>query len=662
MGKPLNKTELQQLQAKIVLLQALNDTPSQPAEKPLVEDHRENRRSAPRVLSLFREKELTENLAFIASTTDDPAKVLALAIEEENAGQGMNITLAVNNGLLENVRTGFEKMAKVLHNIRREGVASQKHQDDLLMAIVSLNHNRILCRLRSRHATLRCNFKKEKLERPKTIPILKAAFEQITTNGQPVLFKDLYKRLASLVGTLDRIFIALENLKPSIVVAEQGRKLLVELVKTASELSTASGFPAILNRCKLDPNSREFVTNAIRKLGRYCTATRFLCQAASRFSIFSQIRISIIKLPAIPLPAISDPEELVNGIITDMFKIKESQDATSKLLLRFKNRKVQYSQVCTSIASVRPVVHAEIQLLVHYESQNLTLPPRIICSSKKACFLCNLFIELHGKYIVPSTHGKLYEKWTLPASLTTLTGDQNIAMQSAVRSFDTNLNERLQREILVAEKRFPAPCESIVFGSAVWSELREPSPSPIRRVDSGYDDGEKEDVASSSSTTIRSLGQFETPVTFESPIQPSPIEAKSPIQSESPVLLMPPTPIQAESPYTMLKIGESMSFELSRYAQLVKVATPRLHLTISYEAWEQSLISLASAEIRSGTMGCRLSVSWLEDPESLDPCSKVVDLAIFPDSFQNTFDQLAGSCDFYVKKGRDVVSIQTTYT
>ncbi|PVH76494.1 hypothetical protein DL98DRAFT_641391 [Cadophora sp. DSE1049] len=412
MSKSMDKTELQQLQAKIILLQALNDTPSQPAEKSLQEDARQNSRSASRILSLSREKELAENLAFIASTTDDPRKVLALAIEEENNGQGMNITLAVNNGGLENVRTGFEKMAKVLHNIRREGAASQSHQDDLLMAIVSLNHNRILCRLRSKHAVLRCNFKKEKLEKPKTIPILKAAFGEVSASGQQHMVPDeIQKRLFMLVDTLDRIFARLEKLKPSVLVAEEGRKLLVELVRTASELSCASGFPAVLNPSKLDPCSRAFVANAIRKLGRYCTATRFLCQAATRFSIFDQVRVSVIKLPAIPLPAVSDPEVLVDGVIARLFKAKGAQNATSKLLLRLKNRKVEYSQVRTAISSTRAVVHAEIQLLVHYELQNPTLPPRIICSSKKACFLCNLFLELQGKYIVPSTHGKLRPKY-----------------------------------------------------------------------------------------------------------------------------------------------------------------------------------------------------------------------------------------------------------
>lgn len=125
MGAPFKITELQQLQAKIVLLQALNDTPSQPSEKFLYKDLESLGAFPSRVLSLSREKELAENLAFIASTTDDPGKVLALAIEEENGGKGMNITLAVNNGGLDSVRNGLEEVAKVLQEICREGELSR---------------------------------------------------------------------------------------------------------------------------------------------------------------------------------------------------------------------------------------------------------------------------------------------------------------------------------------------------------------------------------------------------------------------------------------------------------------------------------------------------------------------------------------------------------
>jgi hypothetical protein len=55
-------------------------------------------------------------------------------------------------------------------------------------------------------------------------------------------------------------------------------------------------------------------------------------------------------------------------------------------------------------------VHAEIQLLFFYEAHPSRRRPRFICSSKSACYLCNLFFSLHGGFYVPRTHGRLYAR------------------------------------------------------------------------------------------------------------------------------------------------------------------------------------------------------------------------------------------------------------
>ena len=40
-------------------------------------------------------------------------------------------------------------------------------------------------------------------------------------------------------------------------------------------------------------------------------------------------------------------------------------------------------------------VHAEVQILAFLDSRSLNIPPRVICASKKACFLCNAFVRCH---------------------------------------------------------------------------------------------------------------------------------------------------------------------------------------------------------------------------------------------------------------------------
>ncbi|KXH50811.1 hypothetical protein CSIM01_01660 [Colletotrichum simmondsii] len=61
-------------------------------------------------------------------------------------------------------------------------------------------------------------------------------------------------------------------------------------------------------------------------------------------------------------------------------------------------------------------VHAEVQLIYHYhlKSRHSDLPPRVIRSSKDACYLCNAFIEAEKTFYTSRCHGRLYPSWKLP--------------------------------------------------------------------------------------------------------------------------------------------------------------------------------------------------------------------------------------------------------
>jgi hypothetical protein len=59
-------------------------------------------------------------------------------------------------------------------------------------------------------------------------------------------------------------------------------------------------------------------------------------------------------------------------------------------------------------------VHAEVQLLIHYELSETGHWPRAIESSKAACFLCKSFIQCHKSFTISKSHGRFYSLWTLP--------------------------------------------------------------------------------------------------------------------------------------------------------------------------------------------------------------------------------------------------------
>jgi len=70
--------------------------------------------------------------------------------------------------------------------------------------------------------------------------------------------------------------------------------------------------------------------------------------------------------------------------------------------------------------------------------------PRVVCSSKSACFLCDLFIEIHAKFYVARTHGVLYTKRILPDQGTIhLLGKKMEEMARVVERFNTMIEDKV---------------------------------------------------------------------------------------------------------------------------------------------------------------------------------------------------------------------------
>ncbi len=58
--------------------------------------------------------------------------------------------------------------------------------------------------------------------------------------------------------------------------------------------------------------------------------------------------------------------------------------------------------------------HGDVQIVLHYDRNPHNPPPRVIGSSKSACFLCDLFIMKHRRYWISHSHRRLYPQWTIP--------------------------------------------------------------------------------------------------------------------------------------------------------------------------------------------------------------------------------------------------------
>jgi hypothetical protein len=99
----------QQLLQSICLFQTLDEVPELPKSNTTVAD------DDPRYsLSLSSEKNITGNLAYLSSISDNGRRVTAVCIEEHHNKEELTIRIASNTGDLAVVANGFKKMARVL--------------------------------------------------------------------------------------------------------------------------------------------------------------------------------------------------------------------------------------------------------------------------------------------------------------------------------------------------------------------------------------------------------------------------------------------------------------------------------------------------------------------------------------------------------------------
>jgi hypothetical protein len=243
-----------------------------------------------------------------------------------------------------------------------------------------------------------------------------------------------------------------------------------QIVTLAHNLNQSPGFTAALTTSsKLGPKQRVSLEDTVSKLGQYYKASSELVLAARhrKCRIFQRIRMERFQT-SVPdntkqLSESGSALPLINHLL--------SLPDTSKLLGQFHN-----SESFANTAILRRLnnsrsgikVHAEIKLLFFYETHPEITRPRIICSSKSACYLCDLFIRLHGEFQTLGTFGKFNERWILPDWIDTIPSNQFQPPGNIIELFGMILDSEIGLA-LKSSKRLPDPLESTVSLSAQWS-------------------------------------------------------------------------------------------------------------------------------------------------------------------------------------------------
>lgn len=242
------------------------------------------------------------------------------------------------------------------------------------------------------------------------------------------------------------------------------------IIKIIHGLSQSAEFIAALHDSSaLGTAEKTSLGDRMAKLGQYYKASTELILAArrKRYRIFQRIRVESfqIRVPDdVRMP--SNPSSA-----TPLIKTLQESNYASKLLRQYNGSESKASAALLQrLDGTRPgiKVHAEIKLLFYYESHPNSAKPRVICANKSACYLCDLFLRVHGHFQVPRTFGKLNERWILPDWLDTIPPERIPVLRTVVERFDRILDTQIQR-LSRGTGRHPDPMESAIGISAHWS-------------------------------------------------------------------------------------------------------------------------------------------------------------------------------------------------
>ncbi|KAI1400694.1 hypothetical protein F4819DRAFT_487385 [Hypoxylon fuscum] len=444
----------------IAALHLLHSIPAQPSSNPVTEIQS---RSVGYTLPFEKERSLVGTLAFLAYTKDDINYIPAICVEEGAEAAYLNVLLAVNKAtqddgqkVLKELKEGFGEIFSLLS---RADDSSVRIENIVFRAIVSMCSGRILHRLRL--VPNRRNIQRQSIREA-----LQIVFDLLRNKGRRQI------KTAGLVPVLEAFVQRARDVLRLVDswARHQTHLRLEELVDGIYHLRQAGNlhslFETISNR-DVAPSSKAHLLNMINKVARYRESARFLYRLAKKVSMARNMRIVLAQLPKKAFDRVVGNEYIPDlGVtVSSINELKKSDRDTARICYLLGSTEEAASsrfaeQTWKTLREAK--VHAEIQLICYCQ---LNIPtarlPRVVCSSKDACWLCNEFILMHKSIHTPRCHGKLYPGWRLPmlcgSDYEDVVRKYNRRLQAHASSSVKTLFSRLKRTV------YPDPNESTLF-------------------------------------------------------------------------------------------------------------------------------------------------------------------------------------------------------
>ncbi|VBB72096.1 Putative protein of unknown function [Podospora comata] len=389
-----------------------------------------------RALPFETEVSLASTLAFLSGISDDPSHVVAASVEELGNGNGICVRVAINkdhaaggDDVLERIQDGLQRVLKCLAPKHTD---SDDHtHDQTLTAILDMSQPRLLSRLGVQRAGIKKASKDKSFFGSPIQQIINAVSQYKYTKK----VEAEARRFIKLAGEL---LTHLEQLKTCKVAALTA--CFKRITYTSSQLIASIKFDKLFSTLNINPLMKTGFVTRLGKIARYYESSHFLVQLAKRSILFDHTEVTTIKLneeaflrvpnsetihrlseclsrchPGAPLPL--NINKICQKVKTD--------PTTANAVFGKETRKI--------LADSK--VHAEVQIVAYYGLHPVARKPRVICSNKDACYMCNLFIQVHGMYYVPKSHGRLYTGWRVPpiSSLSDAHAQLDKALQNKIR-------------------------------------------------------------------------------------------------------------------------------------------------------------------------------------------------------------------------------------
>ena len=360
-------------------------------------------------------------------------------------------------------------------------------REQILRQIIQLDKSRIFSRLRSKHAAK----SRKTAGRPALTDLLSRTLGDPSIRGTKIV-KSSFERARSQSEHLSETFAKLEAIRDSHEDSTLLLSILANLLYQIYEFDVDYLRKALHISSTIDPTLKTFLPEAMKKLGRYYGIANELVDAARKpsYTIFRHVAIEVLETPKINSISVTGSVQGFEAALQRNMALR--QDDRERHSRSLTEARTKYQSRIWNCATPWKI-HAEIQLLFFYE-QNLSIRhPRAICSSKSACYLCDLFIKIHGEFHTPRTHGRLYDKWILPErAIDQLSADQRIL--SVLIRFNIALEAKIAQTLENMHHVYPHPTESILQVAEPWSSTSTLPRAASELNDPGLPDGSPYDV------------------------------------------------------------------------------------------------------------------------------------------------------------------------